>query len=91
MELSSSIKKKLKSVIAQKIRELGEKQITIKTTYPLSGTEKKLFFSKFPNLKSGTVTYKTEKSIIGGFIVEFGSTIIDASLSSHIDALTSHL
>ncbi|MGB4966192.1 MAG: F0F1 ATP synthase subunit delta [Microgenomates group bacterium] len=86
MELTPALKLKLKSLISEKVRELAQQQVVITSAVALSDSQKKDFAATFPKLKGAPVTYKHDSSLIAGFVIEFGSSIIDASLASQIDA-----
>lgn len=89
MELTPALKQKLKSLISEKVRELAEQQVVITSAVALTDSQKKDFTAAFPKLKGAPVTYKHDQSLIAGFVIEFGSSIIDASLASQIDAYMS--
>lgn len=86
MELTPALKQKLKALISEKVRELAEQQVVITSAVALSEAQKKAFAATFPKLKGAPVTYKHDSSLIAGFVIEFGSSVIDASLASQIDA-----
>lgn len=86
MDLTPALKQKLKSLVSEKVRELAEQQVVVTTAVALSESQKKTFQTTFPKLAGVTVTYKQDSSLIAGFVIEFGSSIIDASLASQIDA-----
>lgn len=86
MELTPALKQKLKSLISEKVRELADQQIVITSAVALSDSQKKDFVAAFPKLKGSPVTYKNDSALIAGFVIEFGSSVIDASLASQIDA-----
>ncbi len=86
MDLTPALKQKLKSLVSEKVRELAEQQVVVTTAVALSESQKKAFQTTFPKLDGVTVTYKQDNSLIAGFVIEFGSSIIDASLASQIDA-----
>ncbi|OGK17674.1 hypothetical protein A3D80_04485 [Candidatus Roizmanbacteria bacterium RIFCSPHIGHO2_02_FULL_40_13b] len=88
MELDKSTRAKLKIVITQKIRDLTESRIIVKTPYALSTNEKLTFEKKFGGgTKTGEIEYLVDKSILAGFVVAKGSTVIDGSLASRLDRL----
>lgn len=86
MELTPALRLKLKSLISEKVRELADQQIVITSAVTLSDSQKKDFVAAFPKLKGASVTYKQDTALIAGFVIEFGSSVIDASLASQIDA-----
>lgn len=88
MDLDKSSRAKLKSLVTKKLKELTETRIVIKTPFALSASEKKAFEKRF----SGDIEYSIDQSLLGGFIIAQGSTVIDASLSNRLDNLiTKHL
>ncbi len=67
----------------------GILEITAITAEPMSENVKNKLKAKFEQVskKKILLTQKTDKSILGGIVVEYGSTMMDASLKTKLDAL----
>lgn len=86
MDLTPALKQKLKSLVSEKVRELAQQHVVVTTAVALSESQKRTFHQSFPKLSTAAVTYKQDSALIAGFVIEFGSSVIDASLASQIDA-----
>lgn len=60
------------------------KEATIFSTYQLSDDDIKKIIEKIPELKNFKIINKIDKSLIGGFIVEFEDKIIDLSIKNRL-------
>lgn len=63
--------------------------VRVTTTVELTQDEKNAMTRKLDEYtgKKSETTYKTDKSIIGGFVANFGDTILDASIKRQLELL----
>lgn len=61
------------------------------TPYELEAKHKSRLVKALPYLKNIEIDYLQDKSLIGGFILRYGSTVFDASIKGAIDNLTDKL
>ncbi|HLC94253.1 MAG TPA: F0F1 ATP synthase subunit delta [Patescibacteria group bacterium] len=87
MKISESLKRQLKSLVLTKIQEEEERSATISTAYKLSEQEISAFSQNFPFLRNKIIQNTVDKDILGGFIIQCGSTYIDASMHGMITRL----
>lgn len=88
MELDKATKAKLRVLIAKKIKDLQESHITIRTAFELNKSQKNDFEKAFGiKDQADDITYTVDESILGGFIVERGSVVVDGSFKSKLHNL----
>ncbi len=87
MKIDASFKKRLKHYLIKKIKEEERGKIIIQTPYPLTEEDLNFFYSQLPYLKQYVIENQVVSDLIGGFIIQHGSKIIDASVSSQINSL----
>lgn len=68
-----------------------DKEAIIVTPYKLKDEELQMLKELFPYLKKATIENQIDKDLIGGFIIESGATIFDASIKGKINYLISRL
>lgn len=61
------------------------------TAYELEAKQKSKLAKALPYLKNVEIDYLLDKSLIGGFILRYGSTVFDASIKGAIDDLADKL
>lgn len=85
MMIDQALRKKLKEYVYQQIVMNTKKYVEIVTPIKLKEDELKALVSKYPALKDAEIENSVDSSIIGGFILKFGSTIFDASITGSIN------
>lgn len=91
MRIDSTQKSTLKSYLKQKITEMQRGLVTIITPYPLEKESLHILQSNFPRLSQVQIENVVDKSILGGYVLIDGSTIIDASVKGKLEAITATL
>lgn len=88
--LAQSILESLRDCAA---RHEGINRVTITSAYELSDQEQELFekMARESYGKKCTVTYDTNPSLIGGFRIKVGDSVVDASVSGQLFSLKNHL
>lgn len=61
------------------------------TAYELEAKQKSRLIKALPYLKNIEIDYLQDKSLIGGFILKYGSTVFDASIKGVVDDLADKL
>ncbi len=87
MELDTATRAKLKVLIAKKIKDFQESHVTIKTAVELSKSQKSEFLQKLGITDASYIEYTVDDSLLGGFIVQRGSVVIDGSFKSKLHNL----
>lgn len=87
MKINSHQKKYLIKHLKNKLTEIETKQAVITTPYQISNNEIQLLIKKYPFLKDRTLTYEIDPSLIGGYIIVYGSWIIDTSINNQFEKL----
>lgn len=89
MKIDPQIKSELKKMYNQ-IRENGG-VVEIKAPYKLSESEIKEMQKTFDFMKGADIVVVEDKSLLAGFIITFGSKMIDLSLKNELQNLKLHL
>lgn len=86
MKIDPALKEDLKLYLEQKIADKGHKVILV-SAYKLLPDEIQSIRNKFPVLKNAELTEVVDPHILGGFIIRFGSKMIDLSIKSELQKL----
>jgi len=86
MKIDPVLKDELKQFLKQKISDEG-RRIIIVAPYRLDETEIDSIRQKFQLDYKAQISQKEDKSLIGGFIIKFGSKMIDLSIKSELQNL----
>lgn len=91
MKIDQHQKNRLKEFLVKKMKEESSGRVMIETAYQLNDIDIENFKNKFPQLKDKHIETAVVHDLIGGFIIRHGSTVIDASVSSEINSISSKL
>lgn len=88
--LAQSVLESLRECVA---RDEGISRITITSACELSGQEQDLFEKMLRESygKKYTIAYTADSSLIGGFRIRTGDSVVDASVSGQLSSLKNHL
>ncbi len=90
MRLDPQVKERLKkSLTAELVAQ--KQQVTVFSPYPLSENEMKDIVSRFPRFNAGNPENKIDSSLIGGFVIQSGSELVDLSIRNALHLLKKHL
>lgn len=85
MKIDPSVKEELKKFIEN---EAGQsKKVTIITPYVLSAAELAEIKQKFLEFKAAEMNQELDKDLLGGFIIKFGSKMINLSIQGELQKL----
>lgn len=90
MKIDSMLRKKIKQRVIQEIKKEAEKKAFLITPYTLDNQEYAKILHAFPFLARYEVQQVQDKSIIAGFVLKWGSKILDASFAGRLDAYAKH-
>lgn len=73
--------------------ELGIAEITVTTPYPLSPEQREKIIKKMSEIigKQIKMSEKTDKSLVGGVVVDYGDTRMDGSVKTRLENLKGNL
>lgn len=89
MKISQALKNRLKQAVIREIKKEEEEKAVIVVPYQLREDERDAIVQTLPFLQGRKIDIVQDKRIIAGFIIQWGSKIIDASVKNRIDTLTS--
>lgn len=87
MKIDPNLKKEIKRIFFQKIKEERKEKVTIITPYPINDQEKEMFYQYLPWLRNKILVNEVNPDLIGGFIIRIGSDIFDGSILGKINNL----
>ena len=86
MKIDPVLKDELEEYLKQKIAD-GRKRVIIVAPYHLDDSELKAVEEKFTLLHKAQIVQEEDKGLLGGFIIKFGSKMIDLSIKSELQKL----
>ncbi len=90
MKIDPKLKDELKRTLLDDLQKKAS-IVTIETANPLSEKQLEDLYEKVPFLKTMTVQFKINKTLLAGFVIKQGSTINDYSLSTKISQIKRNL
>jgi F0F1-type ATP synthase delta subunit len=91
MRIDPKLKNKLKKHVTEQLQEERQQTFVLKTPFPATQVELESIYGKYPELRDCQMSNEVEKSLIGGFILQYQSKIIDASLKTKISSVVDSL
>jgi len=90
MRLDPQLKERLKKTFIE--QQAAQKELVqVISTYALSETELKSIVHRFPQYTNGAVENRIDPTLIGGFILQCGSEVIDLSIRNALHLLKKQL
>ena len=90
MRLDPRVKERLKKAFTDEL--LSQKELVrVISAYPLSAEELQRIIQQFPHYMNSKIENKVDPSIIGGFLIQCGSQIIDLSIRNALHLLKKQL
>ena len=86
MKIDTALKEELADYLKQKIAD-ARKRVVIVAPYHLDKSELEVIEEKFSLLKKAQIVQEQDPSLLGGFIIKFGSKMIDLSIKSELQKL----
>jgi len=87
MHIDPKIKSELKTYLINKMHSKQVPEVTVRAPYRLSESEITSLKDRFPLLKEAKIEVVADDNILAGFIIQFGSNIIDVSVNSKLQTL----
>jgi len=90
MRLDPRVKERLKKTFTSEL--MAQKELVkVISTYSLSQDEMHKIVSQFPKYASAQVENKIDPTIIGGFVIQSGSQVVDLSIRNALHLLKKQL
>ena len=90
MRLDPQVKERLKKAFSEEL--VAQKElVTIYSAYQLPDEDIQKIVQRFPHFQSGKIENKIDSTIIGGFIIQAGSQLIDLSIRNALHILKKQL
>lgn len=90
MRLDPRVKERLKKTFSQELAAQKE-LVKVISAYSLSNDELQKIVSQFPQYATAQVENKVDPTLIGGFVIQSGSQIIDLSIRNALHLLKKQL
>lgn len=90
MKINPQLQSVLDKHFGKELSQMQDKVVII-STYHMKQDEVDAILDKFPHLKNKSVENVVEPDIIGGFVIKFGSKLIDLSLLTQLQSLQQKL
>lgn len=86
MKIDPVLKDELKKYLEQKMSQ-KETVVTLVAPYHLQDDEIEAIRRKIPMLRNAKIVQEQDKNLLGGFLIKFGSKMIDLSIKSELQKL----
>jgi F-type H+-transporting ATPase subunit delta len=86
MKIDSFLKSELKTYLEERMSQ-QDKIVTLVSPYVLQDSEITAIRNKIPILKNAKIIQQQDKDLLGGFLIKFGSKMIDLSIRSELQKL----
>lgn len=90
MRLDPRVKERLKKTFTDELTAQKE-MVTIFSAYQLDEADMKAILVRFPQFGTGKVENKIDSTLIGGFVIQAGSQLIDMSIRNALHLLKKQL
>lgn len=90
MKLNPGLEEILKKHFGGEMKNLKEQAIVF-STYQLGEDEKKSIMDKFPQIHGKELINVVDESLMGGFVLTYGSKMIDLSVHGALQSLQNKL
>ncbi len=90
MRLDPQVKEKLKKTFSAEL-SASRNAVRITSSYPFSKEYIDSILARFPEFSGGNVENVVDKQILGGFIIQSGSQMVDLSIRSALHLLQKKL
>lgn len=90
MKINPQLQSVLNKHFSKELSHLRERVVII-TSYKPEESELEAIVDKFPELKGKVVENVVEPEIMGGFIIKFGSKLIDLSILTQLQSVKQKL
>lgn len=87
MRIDPILKEELKQFLLKKTEDRQKPKIIIRAAYKLSKEEIEFLKKRIEILHKAVIVVEESSDILAGFIIQFGSSIIDLSLNSELKSL----
>jgi len=91
MKIDTQLKKKLKDQLIKSIQTQKQETVIVKSPYSMTKDELSSMRSTLKIPQNHTLENVVDKELIGGFVIQHGSNIIDASVKTNITNLVARL
>ncbi|HLD26591.1 MAG TPA: F0F1 ATP synthase subunit delta [Patescibacteria group bacterium] len=91
MKISQSLRAKIKQQVILELKKEEKKSAVLITSYAFTDKEVNDIIEILPFLRGCEIEKREDKSIIAGFIVSWGSKILDVSLAGRLDTVTAQV
>lgn len=90
MRLDPQVKERLKKAFSEELTAKKE-MVTIFSAHRLSSEDMQKILIQFPQFETNQVVNKVDPSVIGGFVIQSGSRLIDLSIRNALHTLKKQL
>lgn len=91
MRIDAALRKKIKRHVLEELKKEEKKSAVLITPYVLTDKETNDIVANLPFLNGREIERREDKALIAGFVVTWGSKILDASLAGRLDKVTTQV
>lgn len=91
MKINAAIRSRLRKKLIQEIKSPQNREVIVKSAYPMAESELKKIQAAMPGLESAIMKHHVDENVIGGVVIIDGSKIIDYSVKGRLDELVTSL
>lgn len=87
MNIDPALKEDLKSYLLNKLKTKQKPKVVVKAPYELSSQDIDTLTKKIDLLSEAEITVVVDTTIMAGFLIQFGSSVIDLTLNAELQTL----
>lgn len=91
MRIDATLRKKIKRHVLEELKKEEKKSAVLITPYVLTDKETNDIVANLPFLHGREIERREDKALIAGFVVTWGSKILDASLAGRLDKVATQV
>ncbi|MBP9691156.1 F0F1 ATP synthase subunit delta [Candidatus Woesebacteria bacterium] len=87
MNIDPALKEELKSYLLSKLKKKQRPKVIVRAPYELSTDDVNTLKKRIELLSEAEIITEVDTSILAGFVIQFGSNVIDVSLNAELQTL----
>ena len=91
MEIDASKRSLLKKYLRQKLEEINNSKVVLVTPYKIDNNSGRAIVDSISDIAGKEIEGRVDRSLIGGFVIIYGTKIIDASIRNKLSNIKKSL
>lgn len=91
MKINQLIRQRIRKQIVKALRNPENREVVVRSPFSMSSGELEKIKDFFPSLNNAHLSHELDETLLGGFVIVDGSTIIDYSVKSRLNDVVGSL